>query len=76
MADAFDDRLDGIAQSSEGFVREAAGACLRAREVATVEKKHAMAGARQIISGGAAGGASADDQGIAVMGHWPQFSFV
>ena len=68
MADVLDDRLDGVAQSSERLAREPAGAGLVARKGAAIEQQNAAACASEVKSRSAARRTGAGDEGV-VRGH-------
>ena len=73
VALALDDGGDGVAERGEGLAGEAAGAGLGAGEGALVYKEHAPAGSCEVVSGGAACGAGADDEDVVVVGHCCKF---
>ena len=64
MADALDDGVDGVAEGFEGFAGEAAGAGFVAREVALVEQDDVLAGLREVVGCGAAGGSGTGDEDV------------
>jgi hypothetical protein len=64
VADSLHDGIDGVAEGVERLAGEAAGAGFMAREGALVEEKNALAGAREVVGGGASGGTGADNEDV------------
>ena len=69
VADAFDDGVDGVAESLEGFAGEAAGAGFVAGEGALVEQDDMLAGLREVVGCGATSGSGTDDESVYFANH-------
>ena len=69
VADALDDRVDGVAEGLEGLAGEAAGAGFGPREGALVEQDDLFAGLGEVIGRGAACRSCTGDQDVAVECH-------